>query len=103
MTTTTKYSEIKQALIDQANAQHAQYPQYANKWDNWVVAKVLKTIKVRGMEVSNVGEYVLVNPNSFGKDSESRFPNVIWCTAYFPRCYSHGCSVRINSNRLQIV
>jgi hypothetical protein len=102
MTTTTKYSEIKQALIAQADAQHAQYPQYANYWDNWVVAKINKTIKLRGKDVAFVNNYVLVNPNSFGTNPESRFPNVVWCTAYFAN-HLGGCNAKINSNRLQIV
>ncbi len=102
MTTTTKYSEIKQALIDQANAQHAQYPQYANYWDSWVVGKVKKTINLRGKKVAFANDYVLVNPNSFGTNPESRFPNVVWCTAYFSN-HLNGCNAKINSNAIQII
>lgn len=102
MTTTHIHSEIKQALIDQANAQHAQHPQYANYWDNWEVAKLNKTIKLRGKDVAFANNYVLVNPNSFAKNPESRFPNVVWCTAYFAN-HLGGCNAKINSNALKIV
>lgn len=36
--------QVRQGLLRDANASHAEYPQYANYWDDWSVVQVNKLI-----------------------------------------------------------
>lgn len=61
-------------LIEQANSQHVQHPQYAGHWDSWVVVTAKRQIKAHGQVVLEKGEAVLMDPASIHTMTEADFP-----------------------------
>lgn len=56
---------LRQALIAEAAAAHAQYPQYEGHWDGWRVAEVTRRQVSKGRrEAFRAGELVLVAPDT---------------------------------------
>lgn len=53
----------RQRLTAEADASHAEYPQYAGHWDWWVVVRVVKPIRHRGL-LTPKGTFLLLDPDS---------------------------------------
>lgn len=73
---------IHAELVGQADAAHTQYPQYADHWNAWVVARATKDITHRGAVIVRRDEFVLMNPESIGwSEMIGRTTVTIYCHA----------------------
>ena len=86
----------KAALLKQANDAHAQYPQYRNYWDKWVVGTITKDIKIKGTLVLAKGQQVLVDPATLN-DAIEYGPKTgkISPTVYAANHYAGGCDLAL--------
>jgi len=57
-------NDIAAAIRAEANARHAQYPQYAGAWDDWHLVTVTKRISSRGGVAFEKGEIALCKPTT---------------------------------------
>jgi len=57
-------SPTAQRLRAQADATHAQYPQYAGHWDGWIAVTCTRPVKSRGRVIVAKGAQVLMDPTS---------------------------------------
>lgn len=76
--------EIKTTLLAWVDAEHTQYAQYRNYWDNWFpvgIAKAQKTKAGRGFEV---GDVVLCSPDAHQPEDGPR-KNTTFRTCYSAR------------------
>jgi hypothetical protein len=55
---------LRQALITEAAAAHAQYPQYAGHWDTWRVAEVTRPVRTKMGQAFRANELALVAPET---------------------------------------
>lgn len=78
---------MKEQLIQQAESQLSAYPQYKGHWNNWVVVKVLKTIKTKLGVAFHAGDLVLANPilrtNEYVRRNPKRF---VTCYSFRNQC-----------------
>lgn len=51
-------------LTSEAEATHAEYPQYRDHWNDWTVAVAKRDVKSRGAVIVSKGDSVLFNPAS---------------------------------------
>ena len=87
----------KASLIKQAEAAHAQYPQYKGKWNSWVVGTMTRDIKSRGYLVLSKGEKVLVDSATLSHQiPHGPKAGKISPTVYAPNHYmSGGCNMAL--------
>lgn len=62
--TTPPAGELEAQLRAEAEAAHAQYPQYAGHWDGWRVAVITKRIRTKFGVAFERGDHVLVSPDT---------------------------------------
>jgi hypothetical protein len=57
--------DIRSKLISQAEAAHAQYPQYRGHWDNWILGRVKRRVTMRktGWHIEK-GTLLLMEPQA---------------------------------------
>lgn len=90
--------ETTATLIAEADAEHAEFPQYRNHWNQWIAVRALRDIKHRGMVVVPAGDAVLMDPASvetIGRndfDSKASARGRTFATFYLAaRHRGHGC------------
>lgn len=80
------------AIRAQADADHAQYPQYAGHWDDWRLAEITRDVKAHGAYAFRKGDLVLVSPEVWTEQvpPRGRFePDVTkWPERQFATAYS---------------
>lgn len=57
--------KIVAAFKAEAEAAHAQYPQYQGHWDGWVLGQLTRTVRTKLGVAGVKGELVLMAPTSF--------------------------------------
>jgi hypothetical protein len=81
---------LRQALIAEAAAANAQYPQYAGHWDSYRVAEVTRNVGKPSRRAFRAGELVLVASSTYtervapkrGMVPYEQWPLVEFATAY---------------------
>jgi hypothetical protein len=93
---------IRESLLAEANSTHSQYPQYANYWDNWQLAVVVKPIKDKwGQTMLVVGDHVLAAPaERAGGDPATEAVIYIPSDKHWTK---HGMNTRVRRSQLRIV
>ncbi len=54
--------KIRERLIAYATQVKAQYPQYANFYDNYILARATRTVRYKGGAVLARGRFVIADP-----------------------------------------
>jgi hypothetical protein len=83
---------LRRALITEAAAAHAQYPQYEGHWDNWRVAEITRRVRTKMGVAFQAGDLVLVAPQTTTEKVAPRSRQPIayedWPTKEFATAYS---------------
>lgn len=81
---------IKAELLAVADASHAEFPQYAHHWDQWVVAQAGPNgCTNKWGQGAAPGEYLLLNPASFEWSGHAKPRRMV--TVFLSAAHNNGC------------
>lgn len=97
---------LRAKLVAQANAAHAQYPQYAGHWDAWRLAEVTRRQTGKSGLQFETGDLTLVSPETRTDKIPPRgtslpyaqWPEVLFTTAY---SFRTGNDTAVRADRIR--